>query len=203
MKKVLLTFLVSFFSFVFFSCGGGGSDGDSNFEMKTPEEVFEDIPVKPPVEKCKYCIPEGSLFTCSEIESALEFLNNIRAEVGVSPLEWDCKLAEEAQKWAEYLAEKGLFEHEEGSPYGENLFLMFGKLPSLLDALKSWYEEKKFFNPDLPNWCEGGECFHYTQLIWKDTKKIGCGIAKYKDMEGYVIVCKFDPPGNILDQMPF
>ena len=36
---------------------------------------------------------------------------------------------------------------------------------------------------------------HFTQLVWKNTKEIGCGI--FQDAEGgYYVICKYYPAGN-------
>lgn len=198
MRKMALI-LISFVSIFFFSCLGSGGGDDTDITFGIPN---------PPSPNCDYCIPEGALFVCEDIRNALDRIRQIREEVGLSPLEWDCQLAEAAQSWAEYLAEHGLFEHEQNSPYGENIFIAGGFIPTLVDAINAWYEEKKNFNPTDPNWCNYiSQVGHYTQLVWKDTTKIGCGMAKYqKKYQGefdYVIVCKFYPRGNICSEMPY
>ena len=35
---------------------------------------------------------------------------------------------------------------------------------------------------------------HYTQMVWKDTTKIGCGEASNTDVT--YLVCRYTPPGN-------
>ncbi len=199
MKKFFLLLLTAV---ILSSCFS--SDGDS-FEMGMPSNPPVDIPV----EECLYCIPEGAIFACQEIIEAMDFLNDtVRGEVGVPPLEWDCQLAQKAQEWAEYLAQKGLLQHEGDSTYGENIYIIGGFIPTLKDAIEAWYAEKEFFQYGLSQWCIGDkECRHYTQLIWRDTTSIGCGIArypqKYMGMYEYVIVCKFYPPGNIIGEQPY
>ncbi len=192
MKKIFL-FFIFIAPMLFLSClGGDGDDTDVSFGIPNP-----------PLPNCEYCIPQGALFTCEEIKDALNRIKQIRAEVGLPPLEWDCQLAEAAQRWAEYLAEHGLFEHEPNSPYGENLYMVYGSIPTLVEAIEDWYEEKKNFKLGA-DWCKNfQEVGHYTQLVWKDTTKIGCGMAKYKGKNAYVIVCKFYPPGNICNELPF
>jgi len=40
---------------------------------------------------------------------------------------------------------------------------------------------------------------HYTQLVWADTTKIGCGRIKYKDEKNWdtiLLVCNYGPCGN-------
>ncbi len=155
---------------------------------------------------CDFCIPEGSDFKCEEIKEALQFLNSkIRAEVNVPPLEWDCKLALSSQKWAEVLAEKGYLEHSKQRIVGENLYMYYssyGKIPYLKEAIESWYSEKKNFVYGKKYWCkEGTICGHYTQLVWKETKKIGCGRAEKNNK--VFIVCRFIPAGNFIGEQPY
>ena len=157
--------------------------------------------------ECKYCIPKNSNISCDEIEKALKLVNKIRAEVNVPPVEWDCSLSEGSQKWAEKLAKSGqLFHSNPEGKYGENLYMYmsFGMAPNatLKDAIISWYSEKKNFIYGKSGWCkEGTVCGHYTQLIWKDTKKIGCGKA-VNGNEIY-IVCRFYPAGNWIGKQPY
>lgn len=39
---------------------------------------------------------------------------------------------------------------------------------------------------------------HLTQIVWKQTKKVGCAIARCPigEMDGYFAVCNYDPPGK-------
>ena len=159
-------------------------------------------------DNCFFKLPENSLFVCQDISDSLYFLNeNIRSEVGAQSLKWDYNLAVKAQKWADYLAENGFLKHETDEIYGENIYACKGFKPRLIDAIRNWYTEKEKFRYGNNLWCKKGSlCGHYTQLIWKTTKKIGCGIAKYpKEYRqlDFVIVCKFYPAGNIVQKDPF
>ena len=49
---------------------------------------------------------------------------------------------------------------------------------------------------------------HFTQLVWADTKKVGCGMATssvYKENNSYYvwIVCRYDPWGNVYNENPY
>ena len=61
-------------------------------------------------------------------------------------------------------------------------------------ATKCWYDEIKThnFNGDFQN-----ETGHFTQVIWKDSKEVGFGIAKNKGGYTYV-VGNYLPAGNII-----
>ena len=37
---------------------------------------------------------------------------------------------------------------------------------------------------------------HFTQVVWRNTKRVGCALSR-KDKH-VIVVCKYDPPGNYL-----
>jgi len=47
------------------------------------------------------------------------------------------------------------------------------------------------------NWSDVG---HYTQVIWKNTTEVGCGVARSN--QGEIWVCNYNPPGNYQGQNP-
>jgi hypothetical protein len=42
---------------------------------------------------------------------------------------------------------------------------------------------------------------HYTQMVWKNTKEVGCGTASNDNL--VVLVCRYSPSGNQLGQSPY
>src|SRR5207302_7808571 len=66
---------------------------------------------------------------------------------------------------------------------------------------RAWYSEiKKYTGGPVTeqNYMLIG---HYTQMVWEGTKHIGAGKAKSRDGRFYVC-CNYDPPGNVLGQVP-
>jgi len=130
------------------------------------------------------------------------------------PLAWDEGLAGEATSWAE-----NCFFGHKGS--GENLYVQTAgaegpKDP--LDALVSWGpREEGLYSP--------GDTFsmgagHYTQMVWRGTTKLGCGLAMcgsqvptsdgpmfpnrpYPGQNVWYVVCRYDPPGNMNTRQAF
>ncbi|MCA1991366.1 MAG: CAP domain-containing protein, partial [Coleofasciculus sp. S288] len=129
--------------------------------------------------------------------------NKYRREVGVPPLKWSDSLASSAQKWAEHLASIETLEHSSAN-YGENLWAGSPGLFSQTQMVDDWGSEKDSFIPDstFPDTCRGGwqNCAHYTQLIWRSTKEVGCGLARKEDTN--YLVCQYNPPGNIQGERP-
>ncbi len=130
--------------------------------------------------------------------------NKYRQEVDVSPLKWSNSLARSAQQWANQLAKTNRFEHSSGN-YGENIWAGTSGRFSQTQMVNSWGSEKKYFIPNrtFPNTCKGGwqKCGHYTQMIWKNTTEVGCGLARGAKMDYFV--CQYNPPGNFQGQKPY
>lgn len=150
----------------------------------------------------------GSKVSVKEAQEALDFHNIARQEVGVEPLQWSDELSKYAQEWADHLANLNCdFDHRPDSGkwaqlYGENIYWGKGGTYTAIDACKSWYKEKKSFkNVKLSssNWSKAG---HYSQMIWRNTKKVGIGVAKCKD-GSYIIVANYDPAGNFMGEKAY
>lgn len=141
-----------------------------------------------------------------EIKDAMARNNEIRNDLySNAPIKWNSILASSAQAYANRLANTGSFEHSGISGYGENLFWSTKK-SSYTDAINAWFGEVEDY--DFATYtCKAGKvCGHYTQLIWKNTKQVGCGKALYKrgaNIGATVIVCQYNPPGNYRGQKPF
>ena len=58
----------------------------------------------------------------------------------------------------------------------------------------------------VPEEFGGFKAGHYTQMVWKDTTAIGAGkaIILEGEQKGWlVVVCNYDPPGNIAGVKPY
>lgn len=149
---------------------------------------------------------EISESTNLSIEVALNEHNRVRSEVySDAPMVWDDTVAQTAQEYAQYLAESGKLEHDMGSGYGENLAVTYSTSP-YKDAVRMWEEEKQYYHYDT-NSCDSGKtCGHYTQVVWKSSTHLGCGAARYekgKYTGAWVVVCRYDPPGNYIGERPY
>jgi len=151
--------------------------------------------------------PIGSRLTGEETETLIRLHNKARADVGVGPLVWLKSLAEYAQSWADHLAAtRCRIEHRPYSGkwkqrHGENLFVGTSGYYGVADAVKAWESEKSLYHGkplNSSNWYPSG---HYTQMVWRSTSHIGC--AKAECGGNVIIVCNYDPPGNVLGQKPY
>jgi len=127
-----------------------------------------------------------------------------------SALIYSQKLELDAQKYANKLAENGKFDHDPdnlNSMYGENLHAFSSsKAPNLSEIIQKWYDEKQYYNYNTQECKNGQLCGHYTQIVWKRSKLLGCASAQYQKgrfKNGYVTVCKYYPYGNIVGKDPY
>jgi len=129
----------------------------------------------------------------------LDAHNAARARVKVAPLQWSDMLATHAQEWANHLLSRREFDHRTASPYGENLFEITGAGATPATVVSAWASESRNYD-HLTNTCRG-ECGHYTQVVWRNSLRLGCGVARGGGRE--VWVCNYDPPGNWEGERPF
>jgi uncharacterized protein YkwD len=157
--------------------------------------------------KAKWFYGIGLLLLCLQNEAssggsiAKEMVaahNSYRAKVGSPPLAWSDKLAARAEQWAAMLIKRGVFEHQH-SQLGENLFEISGGHATPSSVVDAWMSEEANYNHET-NSCTG-RCGHYTQVVWRNTKLVGCGVAR--DAKREVWVCDYDPPGNIVGERPY
>jgi glioma pathogenesis-related protein 2 len=121
----------------------------------------------------------------SDPQTLLDAHNAYRARHCAPALIWSPELATAAQRWAN----RCLFDHDPNSETGENL--AWGTRLSAREAVGLWYEEISQYNYSAPGFGPAG---HFTQLVWRGSKQLGCGAAM---CGGDVYwVCRYSPAGN-------
>jgi pathogenesis-related protein 1 len=152
----------------------------------------------------------GSKISPKDASYILEHHNKARSEVGVQPLGWSARLSAYAQAWATFLAESnnGNIKHrqfagENGQHYGENIFWGSSSVAyKSTDASHAWYNEKANYVYDRlsdNNFYATGHC---TQMVWKDTKEMGVGVAICPN-GAIIVVANYFPCGNVMTQYPY
>ena len=146
---------------------------------------------------------------------ALKVHNDARLEVGVNPLVWSNKLEKEALNYAKQLARRNSFKHSKRTRNGENLAKFYEHIYSagtktnvysstpLYDSSIEWYNEiDNYRRSKIRKFRIGPKVGHYTQMVWKDTKRVGIASAVSKNGTVY-IVARYYPAGNYLGEYPY
>nr|GEW19672.1 pathogenesis-related protein PR-1 type-like [Tanacetum cinerariifolium] len=126
--------------------------------------------------------------------------NAARKEVGVGVLKWDATVAKFAESYANQRKDCAL-QHSHNPKYGENIAFGSGEF-SGLDAVKLWVDEKADYDYNS-NSCKFMKmCGHYTQVVWKNSSRIGCARVKCVN-DAYFVTCNYEPPGNYIGEKPY
>src|SRR3954447_11216094 len=132
--------------------------------------------------------------TADLVNSVLTVHNRERAVVGSPPLTWSDTLATSAKAWAEHLIATDKMEHDlesAASGVGENIATFYSSSGKDTDYGQDlWVNEKA-------DWHDG-VLSHYGQMIWKNTKEVGCGTASAGGQSGNgqtanFLVCRYTP----------
>lgn len=151
----------------------------------------------------------GSTSLTSNFEDrVLAAHNRERSTLGVEPLNWNPALAKSAQGWADRLAAAGAFEHapeNSRNPEGENLWAGTKSHYSVERMVDGWVREKRHFKPGrFPHNSTTGnvaDIGHYTQLMWRQSRQVGCAMATGARED--VLVCRYAEAGNYRGEVPF
>jgi pathogenesis-related protein 1 len=161
-------------------------------------------------------------------KAILDRHNYYRSAVGVANIAWDVGLASDSQKYAATCMfpvhdSKRSISPSNSQPtiftsVGEN---MYGSSPPStnlttlgLAAVNSFGSEKPYYlvgKPTGSNCMTGKVCGHYTQIVWRNSLKVGCGYATCTPPKGSttltgswsVVVCRYGPSGNFIGQIPY
>lgn len=116
-------------------------------------------------------------------------------------LTWDEELAEFARGYTANC----VWEHSD-SPWGENLYAGTSGNGLSASAVDGWVSEVDDYDY-ASNSCSN-VCGHYTQVVWADSLRVGCGVTYCPNPSGlpwagYILSCNYDPPGNFRGQRPY
>ncbi|KAH0559393.1 hypothetical protein GP486_004087, partial [Trichoglossum hirsutum] len=117
--------------------------------------------------------------------------NLFRNEHNASALGWNDTLAKFGANWTIACE----FNHSHGA-YGENLAKGY---PNASAAVTAWGDERKKYDFSKAAFSEATG--HFTQVVWKTTKTVGCGRKDCgnSSSRSWYVVCEYYPRGNIID----
>jgi hypothetical protein len=157
----------------------------------------------------------GPVPPSAEAQAWLDAQNLIRRNVSpqpatpLPPLSWSSAAAAVAQAWADGCN----YQHNSGrGTRGENIA---ANAPpgtwSPATVVNAWASEASDYDYASNSCAAGKVCGHYTQLVWRDTLRVGCGhqICSINSPFGSQSprwefwVCDYEPPGNYVGQRPY
>lgn len=128
---------------------------------------------------------------------------NPQPAVAIPPLTWDPTLAAAAQA----VADSCSFSYN-SMGNGDNSVASIAPTTAA-KVVSSWTAEAARYTYST-NMCSSGTCAHYTQVVWRDSQKLGCGqktCTMNSPFSGnptwYYWICFYSPKGNVSGQMPY
>lgn len=89
-----------------------------------------------------------------------------------------------------------MLKHSGNKKFGENLAWI--PSTSCKEAVEMWYNEISDYDFNNPTFKSGTG--HFTQVVWKSSTGVGCGIAKGNGATNAFVSCNYTPPGNFMGQ---
>lgn len=126
----------------------------------------------------------------------------------LTPVTWDTA----AENTAKAYAAQCEFKHNANrGNLGENLYAATTTTMPTRDVVKGWSDESADYNYANNTCPQGKMCGHYTQIVWRDTKRIGCATQTCTKNSPFgaqwptwqLWVCNYAPPGNYIGQRPY
>ncbi|KAH3736563.1 cysteine-rich venom protein latisemin-like [Dreissena polymorpha] len=153
------------------------------------------------------CLPKKNSGVVPGVQQLILDAHNT-ARRGVTPtasnmqlMTWDVSLANIAQRWADNCSnahEKPSYKRCDFGRFSVGQNLAYG-YSSWTGAIEGWAKEKKDFTYGTDN--KNKVVGHYTQMVWAQTSKVGCGYAVCNGRPYYV--CNYGPAGNYMGEQPY
>ena len=120
-------------------------------------------------------------------------------------LHWNTTIAQTAQIYSNQC----LWQHSGAPGLGENLYASTSSTGAQTASADNWASEFQYFNYSANSCASGQTCGHYTQMVWRATSQLGCGVSNCTTGSPFgsgnwtLVVCNYSPPGNIIGQRPY
>ncbi|KAL6845707.1 hypothetical protein ACP4OV_024530 [Aristida adscensionis] len=138
------------------------------------------------------------------VDELLSVHNAARQAVGVPPLTWSAQIAGYAKGYARSRRGDCAPRRSPLFYFGENLFVGRGRHWNATALAAAWVDERRWYDHGS-NACgapPGAGCAHYTQVVWRDTRQLGCARIVC-DSGDTMLVCDYFPPGNFGTGKPY
>lgn len=142
----------------------------------------------------------------------IQFHNTVRAAHSAGAMTWSASLAKQALQHAQTC----VFEHSARGNFGENIAYGSKGYYGAGDLMALWYNEVSVSpsigsvsglltyssqSYDFSNPGYSSSTGHFTQMVWKGSNVLGCGVADCSSAGlGIYLVCQYQPPGNYIGE---
>lgn len=145
----------------------------------------------------------------------LDAHNAVRAAVktptpnpALEPLGWDAQAEALAKAWA---AKCEWGHNPSRGNAGENIAAATPDYWDTKGVVKEWADEVADYDYANNSCAQGKQCGHYTQIVWRNTKRMGCATQTCTKNSPFgpqaprwqYWVCNYAPPGNYIGQRPY
>lgn len=171
--------------------GGDGNGGNDGGENTVPEAVI---------------VETGSMDSWEL--TMLTRHNAYRTDVGIDNLGWNETLATKAQEMIDTMAADNCSK-ENGTEhtYGENISYYVTSIINTAQYVDEFWAKnpRGYFDIETKTCEDGQDCSPYTQIIWRNTKTLGCGrtISCPGNPPNDLYLCLYYPKGNVPDELPY
>lgn len=186
------------------------SSDAANYGSTSP---VDPLSVNPEIEAYQEIGNIGYLLDKDDSALLLKLHNDVRSLHEDTPdLVWNNTLVAQSYEYMQYLINEdpsyspcsGNLIHSGGrfgSNVGENLAAASG-IDDLTTLFDLWSSEGQYYDYDNPSLYGGAddttELGHFTQLVWKSTTAVGCGVQVCTDNDWTYLICRYYTEGNIL-----
>ena len=149
---------------------------EDDIDTRLDLDQADDTPLERPVKTRVSANREGEPARLAGMVSAH---NQVLARVESPALRWSSALARQAQDWADHLqtTKSCEMEHSHAPNVGENLAWASGQHLTPAAVVDMWARESRDFDPASGRCTPGAVCGHYTQIVWRNTREVGCAMA--------------------------
>ena len=138
-----------------------------------------------------------------QVQSIVAKHNELRAKHGACPLAYSKSIEYWTTSSPGFKASCAgpALQHNAPGTYGENIAMRSGDGLATFDAAYGahmWYcSEENCFDYGNPKY--SSQTGHFSQVVWKESLEIGCGLCQRKSLSSYqiVLMCNYAAPGNM------
>ncbi|CAK9145000.1 unnamed protein product [Ilex paraguariensis] len=114
---------------------------------------------------------------------------------------WDDDVTAYAQNYANQRMRNCNLIHSQDDLYSENIAIRNGDCTGKA-AVDLWVQEKADYDYNSNNCTEWKMCGHYTQVVWRESVRLGCARVQCNN-SWWFVTCNYDPPGNYIGRRPY